>query len=116
MASCPTFPTGKVREIIKRTVDTGNEHAFVRCGDGDTTEIVKGGKTSLDISGAIDACNMSDGPVDVIHTHPNGVDRLSDQDRQVAAEDDIRAVCVAVEGGDVQCEMIDSCAPEVANE
>lgn len=113
MGSCPAFPTGKVREIIEQTADTGKEHAFVRCADGTTTDVVEGQESQLDITGAVESCDLDEGPVDIIHTHPNGVDRLSKEDMKVAASDDVESVCVAVEDGKVRCEMVDSCEMEV---
>lgn len=112
--SCPNFPDKKVREIINRTVETGREHAFVVCEDGTATDIVSGTESSLDIGEAIESCGMDNKPVDIVHTHPNGVDELSKQDRSVAASDDVSSVCVAVEGGSMKCEMVSSCKPEVS--
>lgn len=108
MSGCPQFPAGKIAEIIERTAQTGNEHGFVRCADGHTSKIVKGGKTSMSIESAVQECDLSNGPVDVIHTHPNGVADLSDQDRKAGADPNIRSVC-AVGGDDVYCEMTQSC-------
>lgn len=109
MSKCPQFPAGKVRDIINQTAQTGNEHGFVRCANGSTSNIVKGGKTSMNIESAIQQCDLRNGPVDVIHTHPNGVADLSDKDRQAAASPNIKSVC-AVGNGDVYCEMTESCA------
>lgn len=108
--ACPSLPTGPIREIIEKTIQTGNEHAFVQCADGSVTEVVEGGRKSLDIDPAIDACG-SNRPVTIVHTHPNGVRELSDADRKVAARDDVEAVCAAVDGPDpnVKCESIESC-------
>ena len=112
--ACPRFPTGKVREILERTEQTGNEHAVIMCGDGSTTDVIEGGKTGLNFGDEMEQCNLADGPIDVIHTHPNGVSRLSDQDRKVAAlDDDVENVCVAVEGGEIVCESVDTCETEV---
>lgn len=113
MAECPVLPDAKVREIINKTVETGNEHAFVKCADGSTSDIVKGGKSSLDIQEAVESCDLDDGPIDVVHTHPNGIEHLSKQDREVAAADAIKNVCVAVEGGNVRCESVETCESEV---
>lgn len=113
MSSCPTFPQGKLKEIIEETVDTGREHGFVRCGDGSVSDVVSGGESKMSIGEAVDECNLDDGPVDIVHTHPNGAKRLSDADRKVAALDDAGSVCVAVEGGEVVCEMVEECDFEV---
>lgn len=111
--ACPTLPTGKVREILKRTEKTGREHGFAVCADGSTSEIQSGGKTNLDIGDAIESCNLDKGPVSVVHTHPNGVKDLSDPDRKVAAHEDIESVCVAVSGGETKCESVDTCEREI---
>lgn len=113
MSQCPNLPSGKVREIIQRTNETGNEHGFARCADGSVSEIASGGKTGMNIGGAIDECDLDDGPVHVVHTHPNGVADLSGQDRKVAADENVASVCVAVDGGELYCEMTDSCESEV---
>lgn len=111
--SCPTFPTGKVREMIEKTADTRKEHAIVRCSDGSTSEVVSGEHASTNVAEQIESCDLDAGPVDVIHTHPNDVNRLSDQDRKVAASDAVGSVCVATTDGRMTCEMVESCTPEI---
>lgn len=113
MPECPRLPTGKVKEIIQKTNETGNEHGFAVCGDGSASSIASGGKTGMNIGGAIDECDLDDGPVHVVHTHPNGVADLSKQDREVAASDDVATVCVAVDGGELYCERVEGCKDKV---
>lgn len=107
--ACPNLPDGKVREIIERTVETGNEHGFVVCGDGSMSDVVEGGKSKMKIEKAVKQCDLSSGEIDIVHTHPNGVKKLSKPDRQVAAHDKVGSVCVAVDGGDIVCESVESC-------
>ena len=99
--------------MIEQTVKTGNEHGFVRCADDSTSEILEGGSSGMDIGPAVEQCDLDNGPVDIVHTHPNGVERLSKQDREVAADENIQNVCVAVEGGNVRCERVEACETEV---
>lgn len=91
MPECPRVPKKKAREAISRTNDTGNEHGFVICPNGSTGEIQEGGSSGMKIED--DACS-ADGAVGLYHTHPNGVLRLSDQDRRVLGRDDTNMVCV----------------------
>lgn len=112
-SSCPSFPQGKVREIIERTNDTGREHGFVRCHDGSVSTVVSGDESKMSIGEAVKQCDLDAGKIDVVHTHPNGVKRLSGADREVAAHEDVGAVCVAVDGGEVLCEQVSECEFEV---
>lgn len=112
-SSCPSFPQGKVREIIEETNETGKEHGFVRCADGSVSKVVSGGEDRMNISDAVKECDLDAGPIDVVHTHPNGTERLSAADREVATHEDVGSVCVAVDGGKVVCEMVDNCEFEV---
>lgn len=107
--ACPRFPQGKLREIIERTIQTGNEHGFVRCADGSTSQIVSGDEGSMNIEPAMQQCNLNAGPVEVVHTHPNGNENLSNADRDVAASDEVDAVCATTPDGKMRCEAIASC-------
>lgn len=113
MASCPTFPVGDVRDMIEQTEETGREHAIVKCGDGSTSDVIEGGYSSTNIGEEIEACDLNDGDIDVIHTHPNGVTDLSKQDREVAASEHVDHVCAANTDGEIHCERVESCEREV---
>ena len=110
--SCPVLPEQHVREILQKTRETGNEHVFGVCADGSVTDPVEGQKTKAETDSTINQCDLDNGPVHLVHTHPNGVKRLSDKDREAAAHEDIASVCVAVSDG-IVCESVDRCEPEV---
>lgn len=113
MASCPNFPTGKLKTMLEKTAESGKEHAVVKCGDGSTSKVVSGGDSRVNVSDAVEQCDLDDGPVSIAHTHPNGVKELSKQDRQVAASENVESVCVAIEDGEMKCEIIETCESEV---
>lgn len=112
---CPNIPRDKAGKVVGRTDDTGNEHAFVVCGDGSTSQIIEGESDRLDISEGIEACEAveSDDGMIIFHTHPNGVKRLSKPDKQVLGRDDVDTVCVADPDGDFMCRSQSQCTGSV---
>lgn len=89
---CEDIDDKKAKEAIERTKETGNEHGFIQCSDGETGEMLSGGKKSMNIKGSCSSGSMS-----VYHTHPNNNPRLSDADREVLHRKDVDMVCVGVE-------------------
>lgn len=108
--TCPRIPSSKAREAIERTRSDEKEHGFVVCGDGSTGEILDGDDDSLDIE---NPCSPDDDELVIFHTHPNGVKRLSKADKEVAARDDVNAVCVGAPDGTFMCRTDKKCESEV---
>jgi hypothetical protein len=96
--SCPRIPRSKALKAIRKTEQTGNEHGFVVCADGSTGPIVSGGKTGMSLN-VREVCDDKT-PVSIVHTHPNGVLQLSDQDRRVLDSQGVQTVCVGNADGD----------------
>lgn len=86
-------------EAIKKTRDTGNEHAFAVCDDGTHSSIVEGTERQVNID--VDC----DGTAGIFHVHPNDVMHLSDQDMSVLDLDQIEMVCVSDTQGNMKCEL-----------
>ena len=103
--NCPKIPRSKAKETMNRTSDTGNEHAFMICGDGHDTEIIEGDDKSLNIEELEGVCRRRDATegMVVFHTHPNGIKRLSRADKRVLSRGDIDTVCVGDTDGDFMC-------------
>lgn len=95
---CNRIDEDKAKEAIERTNETGNEHGFIQCADGSTSDMIQGGSDSMQISDeTIEACN---GDAGVFHTHPNGVDDLSDEDRKILQKhENLSLVCAGVQSG-----------------
>jgi proteasome lid subunit RPN8/RPN11 len=99
---------------MERTNETGNEHAFVVCDDGTHTDVIEGESSSLDITEAVEACSADNrNEMVIFHTHPNGVKRLSGQDKRVASREDVHAVCAADTDGKFMCRTDSKCTGEV---
>lgn len=98
---CGHIDTDVAAEAIKKTRETGNEHAFVVCEDGTHSDIVSGSGDRVDIT--VDC----DGKAAIFHTHPNDVIHLSDQDMSVLKHEDIEMVCAGDRHGNMKCEVSD---------
>ena len=116
--NCPKIPRSKAKDTMNRTKSTGNEHAFIVCGDGHDTDILEGDESSLDIEELEGVCrrrDADDGMI-VFHTHPNGIKRLSHADKRVAARDDVDTVCVGDPEGEFMCRTDRKCKGSVRND
>ena len=98
--SCDRIPASKAVEAMRKTRQTGNEQAFVKC-DGKVSMVVSGDDDSVNIGNLLGQCGTR---ADIFHTHPNGVLDLSDADRQVLAREDVQSVCVGDPNGNFVCE------------
>lgn len=109
--SCPRIPHSKAEKAIERTKETEREHGFVVCGDGSVGELQSGGETGMNVE---NPCDPGDDSLVVFHTHPNGVKRLSKQDKKFASRDDVNAVCVGVPDGSYMCRTDRKCEGSVS--
>ena len=97
---CSDIDPDTALRAIKKTRNTGNEHAFAVCSDGTTSEIVEGTERQVNID-----VDCESGQAGIFHVHPNDVMHLSDQDMSVLEHDEIDMVCVGDTQGNMKCEL-----------
>lgn len=98
--NCERIDAEQALEAIQRTRETGNEHAFVVCSDGSTSETVSGSRRKVSVS-----TDMCDGNAGIFHVHPNDVMHFSDPDMETLDHGKVEMICVGDTQGNRKCEL-----------